>query len=164
RCRTSVISRASRDVKTGELTEFAAEQQRRFDTSTSAIERKERGHFGTPPAIAQFMAEMFSGFPDGTVRILDAGAGVGTLSAALCQRVRAQNSPRELFFELWENDPKLISILEGTMRRCQKSLRAGGHEMQFVVRGDDFILQNSRRTLFTSGAEPSFDLAILNPP
>lgn len=147
-----------------ELTEFAAEQQRRFDASTSSDERKQRGHFGTPPAIARFMSGMFSGFNSGTVRILDPGAGVGALSAAICQRILNQESPRNLFFELWENDPKLISILEGTMRQCQKTLLAAGHEMQFVIRFDDFILANAQRTLFKDGPEPSFDLAILNPP
>lgn len=154
----------ARDVRTGELTEFAAEQQRRFDASTSSDERKQRGHFGTPPAIARFMSGMFSEIPPGTVRILDPGAGVGTLSAAICQSVLNQKPPRTLFFELWENDPKLISILEGTMRRCQKTVRAAGHEMDFAVRIDDFILANAQRTLFNDGPDPSFDLAILNPP
>ncbi len=156
--------RLCRDVKTGELTEFAAEQQRRFDSSTSPNERKERGHFGTPPAIAQFMAGMFSDVRTVSTRILDPGAGVGTLSAAVCQRTLAQKTSRTLFFELWENDPKLISILEGTMSRCQKELRAAGHEMKFVVRIEDFILANTQRSLFNSGPEPSFHLAILNPP
>lgn len=50
--------------------------------------RKERGHFGTAPAIADFMAGMFTQIAQGPVRILDPGAGVGTLSAAVCQRIR----------------------------------------------------------------------------
>lgn len=148
----------------GELTAFAAEQQRRFDTSTSPDERKERGHFGTPPAIAQFMAGMFSDLPAGTVRILDPGAGVGTLSAAVCQRALTEKLPQNLVFELWENDPKLVPILAETMSRCQQALRAAGREMQFALRTDDFVLANAPRTLFRKGSEPAFDLAILNPP
>src|ERR1700694_1517177 len=103
----------------GELTEFAAEQQRRFDASTFPQERREQGHFGTAPVIAKFMAEMFSEISQTTVRILDPGAGVGTLSAAVCQRVLKQKSPRRLVFELYENDPKLIPLLERTMARCR---------------------------------------------
>jgi adenine-specific DNA-methyltransferase len=151
-------------VKTQELTHFAAEQQRRFDSSTSADERKSQGHFGTPPGIAAFMAAMFSDIPTGTVRILDPGAGVGTLSAAVCQRMLTLTTPRTLFFELWENDRKLLSILEATMNRCQKALRAAGHAMEFSIRNEDFILANTRRTLFESGPEPSFHRTILNPP
>ncbi len=90
-----------------DLTAYASEQQRRFDASTSSEERKQQGHFGTPPAIAHFMAGQFSRRkPDQTperqapessrgveqprvLRVLDPGAGVGTLSAAVCQRVLA---------------------------------------------------------------------------
>jgi adenine-specific DNA-methyltransferase len=151
-------------VKTGELTQFAAEQQRRFDNSTCADERKERGHFGTPPSIARFMAGMLSHATAGSIRVLDPGAGVGTLSAAICQRALGEKSPTTFSFELWENDPKLIPILEGTMMHCRSSLRSVGHEMEFVIRPDDFILTNADRTLFSSGPKPSFHLAILNPP
>jgi len=42
------------------LTRLAAEQQRRFDATTSHRARKKRGHFGTTPAIADFMAWMFT--------------------------------------------------------------------------------------------------------
>ncbi|MCX7427500.1 MAG: Eco57I restriction-modification methylase domain-containing protein [Planctomycetia bacterium] len=148
----------------GELIDFAAEEQQRFDASTSARARKEQGHFGTPPAIASFMAGMFSDIPRGTVRILDPGAGVGTLSAAVCERVLRQESPRRLVFELWENDPRLIPLLERTMSRCRDSLRDSGHEMEFVVRIDDFVLANARKSLFETGPHSSFHLTILNPP
>lgn len=146
------------------LTEFAAEQQRCFEVSTSAEERKERGHFGTPPVIADFMAGMFSEIPQGTVRILDAGAGVGTLSAAVCQRVLRQKTPRNLEFQLWESDPALESHLRMTMDHCQKALRDAGHQMEYGIRVGDFVLGNTQETLFDGGPTASFHLAILNPP
>lgn len=151
-------------MMTSELISFAAEQQRCFDASTSPKDRKERGHFGTPPAIAKFMAEMFTGIKRRSIRIVDPGAGVGTLSAAMCQRVMKLKSPRILFFELWENDPRLIPILRDTMIRCQTLLRNNGHQMEFEVREDDFILSHCRKTLFDTQIEASFNLAILNPP
>jgi adenine-specific DNA-methyltransferase len=149
---------------TDELTEFAAEQQRQFESLTSPDERKERGHFGTPPGIADFMASMLSRLPEGNARILDPGAGVGILSAAVCKRALRQKAGRNLFFELWENDPKLVPLLEKTMARCKDRLRSAGQGMEFVIRCDDFLLTNSGRTLFNSGVEPSFHLSILNPP
>jgi adenine-specific DNA-methyltransferase len=69
------------------LTQLAAQQQRQFDATTSPRTRKERGHFGTAPAIADFMAGMFAQIPQRPMRLLDPGAGVGTLSAAVCQRL-----------------------------------------------------------------------------
>lgn len=149
---------------TASLTAFAAEQQRTFDTSTTPEARKEQGHFGTPSVIAEFMAAMPRLPSEGVVRVLDPGAGVGTLSAALCQRVLREHEACRLEFELWENDPNLIPHLESTMGACRKSLRKAGLEMEFIVRVDDFILANTQKSLFSSGRDASFDVAILNPP
>ena len=141
-----------------ELIEFAAEQQRSFDVSTSAEERKSRGHFGTPPAIADFMANLFSGFPHEPICILDPGAGVGTLSAAVCKRILSQTVARRCRFELWENDPALEASLDATMSHCQRAMREAGHEMEYVIRTDDFILANKQKSLFDERVNSSFHL------
>ncbi len=146
------------------LVQFAAEQERRFDAITLPRTRKERGHFGTPAAVADFMAGMFIEIIQRPMRILDPGAGVGTLSAALCQRILGHHDKRQLTFELFENDPKLIPLLEETMNQCKKALRDAGHEMRFVIRVEDFILANRTHSLFDSSREACFHLAILNPP
>jgi len=147
-----------------ELIQLAGKQQRYFDAATCPRTKKERGHFGTPLAIADFMAGMFTQVPHDTVRILDPGAGVGTLSAAVCQRVLRQRSPRRLVFELWENDPNLEALLYTTMDRCREVLRAGGHEMEFTIRTEDYVLEHAQPSLFNNGPTPSFDLVIMNPP
>ncbi|MEX2559104.1 MAG: hypothetical protein WD403_04275, partial [Pirellulales bacterium] len=85
-----------------DLVEFAAIHQQRHDAGTTPAERKRRGHFGTPPAIAQFMAGLFDGFPAETIRVLDPGAGVGILTAALCARIANLRQPRTVVVELWE--------------------------------------------------------------
>lgn len=148
----------------GRLTEFAAQQQRRFEELTSPMERKQRGHFGTPSAIAEFMAETFSQIPADFVRVLDPGAGVGTLSAAVCQRLLKSAARQSVYFELWENDSKLLPLLETTMMHCQQVMLEAGRQMQFRIKTDDFVLANAAQTLFDLGPTPSFDLAILNPP
>jgi adenine-specific DNA-methyltransferase len=149
---------------TDNLTRLAAEQQRQFDATTLPRMRKERGHFGTAPAIADFMAGMFSQIPQGRVRILDAGAGVGTLSAAVCQRVLQQRLPCQLVFELWENDPRLEARLRATMEACRRTMRNAGHELEFTVKTGDFVLEHTEPSLFGAGTTSSFDLVIMNPP
>ena len=57
----------------------------------------EFGQFMTPGAVARFMASMFSE-RQGAVRLLDAGAGIGSLTAAFISR--------------WESDPMAISAYE----------------------------------------------------
>ncbi len=146
------------------LTRCAAAQQRQFDASTLPRARRERGHFGTAPSVADFMAGMFAEIPTGPVRILDPGSGVGTLSAAICQRVLRQPNGRHLIFDLFENDPNLIPLLEKTMTCCRKALRDVGHEMDFTIHLEDFVLGSRREPLFEAASAASFDLAILNPP
>lgn len=149
---------------TASLTKIAAEQQWQFEATTLAQSRKERGHFGTAPAIADFMAGMFTPITRQETRVLDAGAGVGTLSAALCQRFVDQRAAGRLYFELWENDPRLHARLSRTMESCRDALRNAGHEMDFVVRTDDFILEHAQPSLFREASAGAFDLAIMNPP
>jgi len=110
------------------------------------------------------MAGMFDEIAPGTLRILDAGAGVGTLSAAICDRVLRLQDRRRLVFELWEIDPKLKTRLHSTMHECQQALISAGHEMEFDIRTDDFVLEHAQPSLFCPATSPKFDLAVMNPP
>ncbi|MDZ4817499.1 MAG: Eco57I restriction-modification methylase domain-containing protein [Planctomycetota bacterium] len=151
-------------VATKPLTDFASEQQRRFDALVPAEQRKVTGHFGTPAVIAEFMAGMFSQPLECHLRILDAGAGVGTLSVAVCQRLLEHDSPLKLHFELWENDQSLVPLLRQSLTHCQQALCTAGHKLTFAIRDEDFILSNGEESLFDNAIEPSFHWAILNPP
>lgn len=146
------------------LTKIAAHQQFQFDAATLPRERKERGHFGTAPPIADFMAGMFSRIPHGTIRILDPGAGVGTLSAALSQRISQLPPGRNLHFELWENDRQLEPRLKETMQACRTALHEAGHKMEFVIQTGDFVLEHAEPSLFRPPLADLFDLVIMNPP
>lgn len=110
------------------------------------------------------MAGMCSDITAETFRVLDPGAGVGMLSAAVCQHLLRGLSRRNLYFELWENDARLIPLLYQTMNCCQSALHLAGHEMQFAIKTDDFILANARPLSSECIPERTFDLAILNPP
>ncbi len=50
------------------------------------------------------------------------------------------------------------------MDRCRKSLAELGHQLDYTICIDDFILANAQKCLFKDGPIPSFHLAILNPP
>ena len=151
-------------IADGNLLEFAASQQRRHDGKSCPIDRKEKGHFGTPSEIAAFMAGMFPKLPAETIRILDPGAGVGTLSAALCDRIARLKQPRKVTVEAWESDPALLPYLTKTMRECGDVLESNGHSFWFTIQSGDFILENAERPLFAKSRPPQFDLAITNPP
>ena len=145
------------------LTAAAARRQREHDRTTTPTERKTRGHFGTPAQTAAFMAGMFGTPAQKSIRVLDAGAGVGILSAAVCELVKSWPTERTLHVEAWENDPKLGPHLKATLRDCQTVLVQHGHQMTYVVVTDDFILGRASGGLFDEPPEP-FHIAILNPP
>ena len=58
--------------------------------------RSEMGQFFTPPSVARFMASLFGdSLPE--IRLLDAGAGVGTLTAAFVEELCHQDAMPEAF-------------------------------------------------------------------
>lgn len=144
------------------LTEFAARQQSTFDKSTTPSERKDRGHFGTPASVASFMSSLLTIKPN--LRLVDAGAGVGILSAAVADILLQREGEFSLYVEAWENDPKLFGHLRATLAECKKELGKNGHDMRFDIVAGDFILGSSTNDLFNAKPSPTFDVAIMNPP
>lgn len=132
----------------------------------SRSRREELGQFLTVPRVANFMASMFAPLPK-TVRLLDAGAGAGSLTAAFVSRVcRKQEGVRAIEATLYELDPDILDVLSITMRECQRLYVDAGLRFTFTVHCADFIQEMSDRLagdLFGS-LPPAFDAAIVNPP
>ena len=62
------------------------ETRQKISTRTSSKHKSELGQFMTPSSVARFMASLFSKSPIKNCRLLDAGAGIGTLSCAFLDR------------------------------------------------------------------------------
>lgn len=146
----------------GELVSHTGQRQQLHDDAVPQAVRRESGHFGTPPSLATFMAQMAT-IPSGSIRILDPGAGVGTLTAALCDRIARLRTPRQVYLEMWENDPILESHLKETADEICSVLEDRGHKAEAVVRTDDFIIANTS-TLLTTVSPGDFNISIMNPP
>ena len=71
--------------------------------------RIEFGQFMTPDAVARFMASLFSE-RNGPVRLLDAGAGIGSLTAAFIRRWESER----MAVSAYEIDPALAVYLRDT--------------------------------------------------
>lgn len=142
--------------------------QEEHKSRTAAGARRARGQVFTPESICRFMASRVTQLPE-RVRILDAGAGVGSLAVAVCERLLTLRSARCAEFVLYESDPTLLPALEANMNRCRRALEAAGVAMTYQILGADFALDRraggAQRRLFEDDAEiPPFDLAIMNPP
>jgi adenine-specific DNA-methyltransferase len=136
-------------------------------TESAARRRQgELGQFLTPSPVANFMASMFGPLPN-VVRLLDAGAGAGALTAALVSRLcEKQNSIRTIEATLYELDPLIQDALLETMQDCQRICAEADIQFSFTIHATDFIQEMSARladNLFCT-KPPSFDAAIVNPP
>lgn len=128
--------------------------------------RSEMGQFFTPPSVARFMASLFGdSLPE--IRLLDAGAGVGILTAAfveeVCQRDARPHSISAIAYEL---EPLLAEHLHSTMVECQEVCQECGIGFVGRVLEEDFI--SAGVEMLRGGLFPverySFNRAILNPP
>src|SRR5258708_2315120 len=78
--------------------------------------RSEMGQFFTPLPVARLMASMFSKRPQ-IINLLDAGAGVGSLTAACIAEVcRWEEKPRSVNITVYEVEPILVDYLHKTLQ------------------------------------------------
>jgi adenine-specific DNA-methyltransferase len=133
----------------------------------SASRRSDLGQFFTPSAVARFMASLFSHSPK-SIELLDAGAGVGALTAAfvseVCQR---QVKPQTLTVTAYEVDPALTIYLQETLETCDLICQRSGITFTYTIHAQDFIEASVTALeggpLFAPDAM-RFDCVILNPP
>ncbi len=134
--------------------------------------RKEKlAQFLTPLPVAYFMATLL-GFERSTVRLLDPGAGAGTLFAAcvmeLCGRPQP---PTQIYVTAYELDQTLIPYLWQTVELCRELCRQKGIAFEAQVIWTDFIEDISTKLspdlfapAFNSHQESSYNCVVLNPP
>ena len=134
------------------------------------LDRKERsalGQFMTPQSVAQFMTTFFSDRPRTAIRLLDAGAGVGSLSAAFISAICSRSEkPKEIAVTAYEVGPLLAQHLEHTLAICQTQCTQHGITFTSRVIQNDFIkagVSMLQHGLFSPQPQ-RFDCAILNPP
>jgi adenine-specific DNA-methyltransferase len=147
---------------------YALELQHRFESSVTADHRKQRGQVFTPSEVARFMAGLL-GAISGEYVLLDPGAGIGTLTAAVCERIRGLSSPRTVTAHVFENDPQLIPLLQQNLDNCRRGLSRAGHTFNPILHAEDFILAashrlNGRQLFDDAGFDMECNGVIMNPP
>ncbi len=142
----------------------------RIDASLKldAKRRAALGQYMTPDPIGRFMASLFSE-TDGDLRVLDPGAGVGSLTAAFAERICAEASgPCSVEFVCYEIDTVLSRYLVDTLRHVEDRCRRARVSVTGRLLEKDFILEHGvarQPGLFDGpGCDHGFTHAILNPP
>jgi len=132
----------------GEVTQNLDDRRR---SATQGLDRSHRSTFGqffTPTPVARFMASLVETVNLENPNILDPGAGIGLLSAALLDRLGGNGT-----VTAYELEPAFQIGLKETL-----SAYSGNH----AVLNKDFI--EHAVMLAATGKSPGYDLAILNPP
>lgn len=154
------------DVMTSALVEpvdfFRVDASRKLH----AARRSELGQYLTPAPVARLMAGMFERHPR-EVRLLDAGAGVGSLTAAFVEAaIGWDTKPERIVATAYEVDPGLVPYLKDSLGLCAEACRDAGIAFESSVEGEDFI--EAAVDMLDAGlfAKPLqlFNAAILNPP
>ncbi len=132
---------------------------------SKAADRKRKsllGQFFTPEPIARFMAELFDINDDINCHLLDAGAGIGSLSAAFIDRWISYNySFKNIELDAFEIDKYLHPYLIQTLEKYKKHFK-----FVPIIRDTDFIHTAAdylSGSLFIQTL-PKYSHAILNPP
>ncbi|MDG5997145.1 MAG: SAM-dependent methyltransferase [Candidatus Brocadia sp.] len=151
---------------TVELTNILDSVRNSVNGSSCRLERSRIGQFLTPARIALFMASLFERERE-HVRILDAGAGLGTLFAACVETLLSRNyRPLSIHVVAYENDQKILQYLKETMEWCKLICQRAGIPFQGEIRVEDFIaavIAQAEGRLFAVHRE-RFTHVILNPP
>jgi adenine-specific DNA-methyltransferase len=131
------------------------EQRRKKRSASLGADRALLGQFFTPEPAAKLIASMLDLPTEGQLRVLDPGAGVGSLTAALAARCAAEAPDVKLAVTAVEADPALAEDLEATLQDCGAT-QPGTYE---AVIGD-FVPWAAHQSY--GGA--TYDVVIMNPP
>jgi adenine-specific DNA-methyltransferase len=130
------------------------------------IKQHELGQFFTPNAVAEFMASLFK-IHRSEVRLLDAGAGTGALSAALVRQFCLDpRKPERIDVTAYEVDATQIERLHARFNNCRRECDRVGISFSATVLNEDFVaaaVPMVRGDLFTVESR-RFNVAIINPP
>ena len=163
-----LIADLPKKIQGERLTAYAERLSSLYSEGSKISTRKGRGQFFTPKEISSFMAGKFDVCKN-ELRILDPGAGVGTLTAALCERLAANEGKLKIIADVYENDEGVLPFLEKTLSTCKNELKNYNKELEYTIHNGDFIKANmnagSNKLYLTNGSAPElYDFVISNPP
>lgn len=147
------------------LTDSADIANIHYTSKLTSKKRGELGQFLTPAAIARFMANQFDN-TSGHISLLDAGAGVGVLTAAFVERLLI--NPKNITsccLTAYEIEVSFLPALEKCLNQCCSALNRCGIKADYNLLHKDFIESGAEFSLpLLNMSQSHFSHAILNPP
>ena len=144
---------------------------RLYIASVSPDHKQRLGQYLTPIDVAMFMAKLYEPRKCNLLRVLDPGAGSGTLVCALCETIaKSQTRPEAVELVAYELDKTLARQLEACLGYTKRWLTTRGIQTQFTIYTSDFVLDHASALDCSPRLFPCiqdiapFDVVISNPP
>lgn len=134
------------------------------ETANTKLDDKLRGKLGqfmSSSAVSELLASMFESL-EGDIRLLDAGAGVGSLTAAFVDKAVLKDT-HNIHSTCYEISNVMTHYLSETLTLCEEKAQEFGVNWQQEVIEIDFI-EHSVEQLTSENYLPKYNKAILNPP
>lgn len=122
------------------------------------------GQFFTSKSAADLVAMMPQLLDRGTMRVLDPGAGVGSLTAALVERAIREAPSLSLELVAVELDVCVVPQLQETLTDCVKEGARHGMTIDTQLLQMDFLLDGVEALFGDTPLSNGFDFVIMNPP
>jgi adenine-specific DNA-methyltransferase len=137
------------------------------NTTINTGNRASYAQFMTPAPTAVFMASLF---PENApaIRLLDPGAGTGSLTAAFVARFADRCAGQRMEVDAFEVDHSMLPHLRENLEQCAGICKTHSVELQWVAHNHDFIIYASRELTLSSGLlnkdSRKYTHCIMNPP
>lgn len=120
------------------------------------------GQFLTPSRIAEFMSSLFTFEGKDEISILDPGAGIGSLSIALLDRILSTGETNSISWTGYEIDTKLFRYLQENINELGKTITLNNINFSpyFII--EDYLVESVKQ--ISSNRRTLFDFIIINPP
>lgn len=131
---------------------------------TVAEEGIRLGRFFTPRAAAEELMAVLPIPSREEIRVLDAGAGTGILSAAVCEAICRRGICRRIVLDAYENDPRYLPMLAEILERIRRRARHDfGVKLVVNIRDEDFFL-HATSLADPRGVGERYDIVVSAPP
>jgi len=160
--RAAIGDRGRSGKKGRPLIQSIEHTRQQLSHATKAEEKLLFGQFLTPATTARFMASLFAR-GSGICRLLDAGAGIGSLSAAFIERwTNGDFDFSRVELDAFELDERLIPYLKETIGGANGIAGIIGrvHEGDFI----EIAVRSLTSDMFADTTIDPYTHAILNPP
>lgn len=120
--------------------------------------KKELCQYFTPSLVAKLMVQHVP-VHQNQITVLDAGAGMGILSCAICEVLEA-----DVYLVAYELDSDIVTCLSVILGYAQQWMSHQGRVLTYRIYCQDFVLDNAPTLMGNQPESDLFDVIISNPP